>query len=169
MGELESQNFHRPTEDKLDIWRRMGTGEKGTEYVCGFLLGGDNEVALILKNKPDWQKGKFNGIGGKIENAESIHDAMMREFKEEAGIEVHGWHLFCELRDARGWTIHFLYSWMTDLRRVHSCTSEQVVVKRIDNITMDNSIPNLSWLIPMALSIHRGKESAKSFHIQERR
>jgi hypothetical protein len=34
--------------------------------VAGFLFrNNDTEVALIRKNKPDWQKGKLNGIGGK--------------------------------------------------------------------------------------------------------
>lgn len=45
-----------------------------TIYVAGFLFGPmprHNYVALIRKNKPDWQKGKLNGIGGKVEAGET--------------------------------------------------------------------------------------------------
>ena len=42
------------------------------EYVAGFLFSRDGSLlALILKNKPDWQKGKLNAIGGKIEDGET--------------------------------------------------------------------------------------------------
>lgn len=42
------------------------------EYVLGFAftpkdLKGNQKVVLIEKLKPEWQKGKFNGIGGKLE------------------------------------------------------------------------------------------------------
>jgi len=38
-------------------------------------------VVLILKNKPEWQRGKLNGVGGKIkiDTDESPLDAMVRE------------------------------------------------------------------------------------------
>jgi len=39
-----------------------------TKYVCGFLFDmAFKHVALINKVRPDWQKGKLNGIGGKVE------------------------------------------------------------------------------------------------------
>ena len=39
-----------------------------TEYVVGFAFDKKREnVALIQKNRPPWQKGKLNGIGGHIE------------------------------------------------------------------------------------------------------
>ena len=38
-----------------------------TEYVVGFMLSIDGEdVALIRKERPAWQKGRLNGIGGHI-------------------------------------------------------------------------------------------------------
>jgi 8-oxo-dGTP pyrophosphatase MutT (NUDIX family) len=37
-------------------------------YVCGILFNWKlTEFLLIRKNRPDWAKGKWNGIGGKIE------------------------------------------------------------------------------------------------------
>ena len=38
-------------------------------YVLGFLFSPDcKRVALIIKNRPDWQAGFLNGIGGKIDS-----------------------------------------------------------------------------------------------------
>jgi 8-oxo-dGTP diphosphatase len=57
-------------------------------YVVGFMFSEYcNEIALIKKKRPEWQKGRLNGIGGHIEKNEVPHDAMYREFEEEAGIE----------------------------------------------------------------------------------
>ncbi|MBX9689521.1 MAG: 8-oxo-dGTP diphosphatase [Candidatus Obscuribacterales bacterium] len=47
------------------------------------------KVLLIHRNKRpnDLHFGKYNGLGGKIENNENIVEAMKREVLEEAGIE----------------------------------------------------------------------------------
>ena len=61
-------------------------------YVLGFYFSHmyDN-VVLIEKQRPDWQKGKLNGVGGAIQEGESDLDAMVREFKEEVGADVRNW------------------------------------------------------------------------------
>ena len=38
-------------------------------------------VVLTHKNRPAWQAGKLNGVGGKIELLESPVAAMVREFE----------------------------------------------------------------------------------------
>lgn len=55
-------------------------------YVLGFYLTPQG-VVLIRKSKPEWAKGKLNGIGGHIEEGETPLEAMVREFDEEAGIK----------------------------------------------------------------------------------
>ncbi len=60
-----------------------------TEYVLTFAFDKRLEsVWLIEKQKPEWQKGCLNGIGGKIEEGESPMEAAIRELKEESGLEV---------------------------------------------------------------------------------
>lgn len=60
-------------------------------YVLGFAFTPDFEkVALIRKNKPDWQAGLLNGIGGKVEVGECPAVAMDREFLEETGVRFMG-------------------------------------------------------------------------------
>ena len=55
-------------------------------YVAGFLFSPDrSRVLLIRKNRPAWQAGKLNGLGGKIEPGETPPQAMRREFREEQG------------------------------------------------------------------------------------
>ena len=60
-----------------------------TDYVVGFAFNSTqnfNSVVLINKNRPDWQAGKYNGIGGHIEPGETTYEAITREFDEEAGV-----------------------------------------------------------------------------------
>jgi len=136
------------------------------EYVAGFLFSDTGyQVALILKNRPDWQAGKFNAIGGRveIENEETPDEAMRREFKEETGIDVTDWHEFASLQDERGWLVRFY--WATgkpwECKRT---TDEQPHVCFVSSLP-ENIIPNLRWLIPMALSMK--DERCDSFVIRE--
>ena len=45
----------------------------------------DNKVLLVLKDRPEWQKNKYNLPGGKLEEGELPEDAAVRELKEETG------------------------------------------------------------------------------------
>ena len=50
------------------------------KYVTGFLFSQDSShVVLIKKINPAWQRGLFNGVGGKVEVNESSIDAMVRD------------------------------------------------------------------------------------------
>ncbi|QDJ96452.1 putative NUDIX hydrolase [Xanthomonas phage Xoo-sp13] len=59
-------------------------------YVCGFAFDYDmKKVALVLKNRPKFLAGKYNGLGGKIEDTDnSPNEAMAREFAEECGVST---------------------------------------------------------------------------------
>jgi len=49
------------------------------------LLRKENQILLAMK-KRGFGEGKFNGVGGKIEQNETPEEAMIRETKEEIGI-----------------------------------------------------------------------------------
>ena len=123
-------------------------------YVLGFLFTPIGGVWLIYKNKPDWQKGLLNGIGGKIEEGELPYDAMVREFKEEAELEIKDWTEFCILTDNREFEVYCFYA-MSDLTP-KTMTDEEVIHVEISSLP-SNTITNLNWLIPMALH-------SKGFH-----
>ena len=129
-------------------------------YVAGFCFTPDRRhVALVWKNRPKWQAGKLNGIGGKVEPEETAIEAMEREFREEAGIRVTGWRHFCSLgadtdRHAElptGWRVEFFVAFdaMEGFRTV---TDEKVQLVPVNAVPALPHLPNLDWLIPMALS-----------------
>jgi 8-oxo-dGTP diphosphatase len=123
------------------------------QYVAGFLFRADaSEVALIGKIKPAWQRGKFNGIGGKIEAGETPWDAMCREFREETGANVSTWRQFAVLR-WRGGSVYFFEA--RGSYQLFTTTAEPVVWVKIAALQELEIIPNLRWLIPLALDKDR--------------
>lgn len=132
------------------------------EYVLGFSFSKDKkEIILIEKQKPDWQKGKLNGIGGKVELTDkNVYDAMVREFKEETGVETTPitWHLFgcMDFTDdiMGGGAKVWLFKLYDDL--IYECiTNETEEVFRIDTdsvLDFYSCMHNLPILIPLALS-----------------
>jgi 8-oxo-dGTP diphosphatase len=124
-------------------------------YVVGFLFSKEkNYVLLIEKNRPTWQKGKWNGVGGHIEVHEAPIQAMVREFEEETGLkstpDIWDNFLTCDYDDA---TVYFFKaivdgSWLYDGKTM---TDETVRVWGIDFINSGRVIPNLKWIIPLAL------------------
>ena len=51
-------------------------------------IGDFSQILVVLKDRPAWQRGKVNIIGGKIEKDESPQDAAVRELKEESGLDA---------------------------------------------------------------------------------
>jgi 8-oxo-dGTP diphosphatase len=135
-------------------------------YVVGFLFNGAifqdgrysqgaTSVALIKKNRgPADMAGKLNGIGGKIEPGETPLVAMKREFFEETNAYIQGWTKFCEL-SGNDWTVHFFRVFPEYFIDIKTTTDEVVGYYNVKDILEDRPyrkiMPNLSWLIPMAL------------------
>lgn len=146
----DSEEYHQAIEAERN------SRPQELQYVAGFLFSEDSaHVVLIEKNKPDWQKGKMNGVGGKIEEGETPEQAMRREFFEEAGLDVPSWQLFCKL-NWRGGCVHFFRA-IGDVNRAYTVTDE--VIRRIplEHLAIFKIIPNLLWLIPMAMDKNAGK------------
>ena len=136
------------------------------EYVVGFMFSSDfKKVALIEKTKPNWQKGKLNGIGGKVEKDEFPLDAMVREFKEEAGIKYDYWNKFCTINSINS-IVYFYYAVCSKNKFSEIKTiEEEKVIKCCVNEIPKNIITNINWLIPMAISM--SKDLADEFMITE--
>ena len=121
-------------------------------FTAGFLFrANQTEVALVRKTKPSWQVGKLNGIGGKVEPGETEYAAMVREFKEETGVEITDWTPVAVLHCGDA-TIHFYRSFSGDSVGLSSVTDETVVWTFVDDAANNpqDYIPNLRWLVPMA-------------------
>lgn len=67
-------------------------------------LRAKSTVMLIRKAKPLWQRGRFNLVGGKVEEGETSLDAAIREFKEETGITGEQFE-FAGVVDGNDWSI----------------------------------------------------------------
>lgn len=153
-------------------------------YVAGFLFNsGCTHVALVEKQKPDWQKGRLNAIGGKIERIwveQGIHShdepeapvvAMVREFVEETGLQTlnDDWTEFCILTNRDyDFEVHFFYYVMGvhDIaKRLKTTTDEKILVEPIRYNR--RRIANLEWLVPMAISAYMGENSAKLHLVTE--
>ncbi len=141
------------------------------QYVCGFMFSDDFKwVAMVTKNKPAWQAGKLNGIGGKIEqtghrpddqHTELPHEAMAREFEEETGVATNpqDWTLFRSERFANGTgaTVHFL--WAKDsnkLRHVRTVESEPIDIFSVSgllDVGRERMMYNIPYLLEMAIAL----------------
>lgn len=127
---------------------------RALKYVCGFLFSADrSRVLLIRKNRPAWQAGKLNGIGGKIEAFdESPLAAMRREFREEAGLDIAEWQEILTLTGP-DWHTHFYYAF-GDLSHAKAMTDESLETHEVASLPRD-TIPNLHWIIPLMLDRER--------------
>jgi 8-oxo-dGTP diphosphatase len=117
-------------------------------WVVGFVFKNRTEVALVTKNRPEWQKGRLNGVGGKIEEGETSVEAMQREFKEEAGADVQVWREFALLKEKPG-DVKFLVAHGD--YAIESLTDEPVNWYKLSDLPTLPTMPDLHWLIPLAL------------------
>ena len=136
------------------------------EYVLGLMYdyydGYYQNILLIKKNKPEFQKGLLNGIGGKIEENELPINAMYREFEEETGISKdkyqtqysfkNDWRLFSILEKENEWKVYCYCIAINIIPNFKSMTDEEVGVYSIKDIFENKYeiISNLKWLIEMS-------------------
>ena len=124
------------------------------KMVAGFAFSETNKlVILIEKNRPDWQKGKLNAVGGHIETYDQTpHHAMWREFKEETGVETDpfAWTNYLQL-NGRDWSVEFFCTNLPDesFQSVQSMTDEEVFTCPVLGLPY-RVIYNLNWLIPLS-------------------
>lgn len=128
------------------------------KYCLGFAFSTDTHcrtyVALIEKSKPQWQAGKYNGIGGKIEDTDTdARAAMVREFREETGVDTDAdaWKGFAVMKfwDCEVECFVGQMEW-EKFNSLWSPTEEQVVKVDAHKLWPFPVLPNLHWLVPMA-------------------
>lgn len=122
-------------------------------HSLGFLFSPDlAKVALIRKASPAWQAGKLNGIGGKAEPGETSLDAMSREFREEAGLDIPAgaWNLFGRL-GSPDFEVH-CYRAVGDVEACQTLTAETVEIFAVDDPAIASvGLPGVGALIRAAL------------------
>lgn len=133
-----------------------------TQYVLGFAFNkAKNFVVLILKNKPVWQKGRFNGVGGKIEAAETSIGAMIREFEEETGLETDplDWQPVGTMK-GEDWACHCFMATSDDFMSAETMTDEAIHVLPVEEVINGDyqTISNVPFLIEICRDAHRPKK-----------
>lgn len=135
------------------------------KYVVGFMFNGkETDVLLIEKQKPQWQIGKFNGIGGKVEENESSLEAMVREFKEETGIYSGNWKYIITMK-GDDWSVDVFTCKSNNVFSFKSMESEQVNLIPLYQLDDYDLISNLYWLIPMCLDKNDDHKSGINYEI----
>lgn len=138
--------------------------DSSTKYVVGLMFDESmSNVALIRKNKPAWQAGLLNGIGGKVEYGETAVGAMMREFREEAGeiVVPEKWKHFCSMsgtnNDGEDFRIEFFYT-IGEPHKLTSMEAEHVEVKNAGSVCAGDwkTVGNVPWLVALARDFGRG-------------
>jgi 8-oxo-dGTP diphosphatase len=126
-----------------------------SQYVLGFMLETlSDRVIVIRKQKPLWQRGLLNGVGGKIEPGETPIEAMRREFLEEAGFEHHNWRPVAVLGTTYkvhvfSATCRFFPDYVGQPGQVNDI-GEPIEIVRASELPMRRDvIKNLRWLIPL--------------------
>ena len=122
-------------------------------YVTGFMYSTDKRrVVLIEKINPEWQRGRLNGVGGKIERDETPEVAMSREFEEETGVASapEAWKIFAVINGGQEYKVFFLYMIDDNLTQAKTVEAEKVGIYDVDDLPY-NVLHNLRWLIPMSL------------------
>lgn len=110
--------------------------------------GKRHRLWLIKKNRPVWQAGFLNAIGGHVKENESPRDAMFREFHEETGLKIPDWKNFC--------VMHHGPARVDCYTAVGTDTPQQMTDEAIHGIDMfhihhyPGMMPNLPVLIAMA-------------------
>lgn len=133
-------------------------------YVVGFYFTDDfTHVALIRKNRPAWQAGLLNGIGGRVEPNETPLDAMVREYAEETGhhTTTNAWTWYLGLDEHAPDShphphthIDFYWAAGPGPLPVTTTTDEPVLVLPVAALTATNppaATPNLAWLTRLAI------------------
>lgn len=116
-------------------------------------------VLLVKKTHPDWQAGKWNGVGGVVEPGETALGAMTREFEEETGLYRSRslWKLFLTETEPFGSVVHFYQSHLPVGCALPGTNSYNDAGEELSWLDTDRAlarpdlIGNLKWIIPLAL------------------
>lgn len=124
--------------------------------VCGLVFSRDmGMVVLVEKKRPEWMAGMLNGVGGATKEGElRARTTMARKCLDETGLDVplDDWQMLAEfVSPASKMRIVFFYT-LADLPMEKPKNDEQIFFIPVGDTLPDNIVPDLSWLIPMAVA-----------------
>lgn len=126
----------------------------------GFIFTPDfSKVLLVEKQRPDWQKGRFNGVGGKIEPGEESLDCIVREVREETGLKTNkgNWTHIGEIKSSSVLVDIYTILYHGNLADAVTATDEIIGWHSAGNLP-EKVLPNIHWLVPLAIDKLKNNE-----------
>lgn len=123
-----------------------------TQYTVGIYFDKRlDRVVLILKNRPNWQRGKWNFFRGPKESQETWEQCVVREFKEECAVNtcVDDWK-YIGIIENIDYEVHIYTTIQKDYQGCIKTNEDQKVKWIFIDELPKNIIPNLEFLIPYA-------------------
>ena len=127
----------------------------------------DNEILLAMK-KRGFGEGRWNGVGGKVEDGESIEGAMIRETQEEIGVTPTEYEKVGDIRFDEYFkgepTLMHVHVFMASEWNGEPIESEEMAPKWVDvaDIPYDDMWPDDPYWLPQVLE---GKKISADFKL----
>ena len=100
------------------------------------IITDNKEILLLKKNNPDWQKGLYNGIGGKVELNTTPLETIIKKCQEEFGVNISNWiELDSEISSSGIEIVYFLTTLNeNEIKKLQSQTDERAELFSINNL-----------------------------------
>lgn len=100
------------------------------------IITDNKEILLLRKNNPDWQRGLYNGIGGKVELNTTPLETIIKKCQEELGANISNWiELDSEISSSGIEIVYFLTTLNEgEIKKLQSQTDERAELFSINNL-----------------------------------
>ena len=100
------------------------------------IITDNKEILLLKKNNPDWQRGLYNGIGGKVELNTTPLETIIKKCQEELGVNISNWiELDSEISSSGIEIVYFLTTLNEgEIKKLQSQTDERSELFSINNL-----------------------------------
>ena len=100
------------------------------------IITDNKEILLLRKNNPDWQRGLYNGIGGKVELNTTPLETIIKKCQEELGVNISNWiELDSEISSSGIEIVYFLTTLNEgEIKKLQSQTDERAELFSINNL-----------------------------------
>lgn len=123
----------------------------------------NKEILLLKKNNPNWQKGLYNGIGGKVELNTTPLETIIKKCQEELGVNISNWiELDSEISSSGIEIVYFLTTLNEgEIKKLQSQTDERAELFSINNLPT-NILQDLKIQIERQLFKPKNKMNRKT-------
>ena len=114
-------------------------------FTLGIAFDTEENIVLIKKTKPEWQAGKFNFVGGKIEKGEKPVDCISREFREETSVDIppEKWRYVGKMYREKDFIVYIYLTYDKEVANVTTTTEEEIYKVSIDKFEIDSNFQKL--------------------------